>query len=137
MKGPEPMVQIAAGAFPQRRFAATRISDAILDQLRAGGEGIVEGVHRSAMNVRTNGHLVTVAHESLGGLPNGILVDPPIPLDQIGIALGMPVQIDGTALRVPGASTTVLLNGALRWSPEMPIVRGLTQSARTERAERA
>jgi len=137
MKGPEPMVQVAAGAFPQRRFAATRISDAILDQLRAGGEGIVEGVHRSAINVRTNGHLVTVAHESLGGLPNGILIDPPIALDQIGIALGMPVQFDGTALRVPGASSVVLLRGAATWSPAMPVVRGLGQAERSGRAERA
>jgi hypothetical protein len=138
MMGPEPMVQAVAGAFPQRRFAATRISDAIADQLQvAGGEGTVEGVHRSALNIRLNGHLVTVAHESLGGLPNGILVDPPMALDQIGVALGMPVQFDGRALRVPGASLTILLRGAATWSPAMPVVHGLSRSARHERAERA
>ena len=82
------------------------------------------------MNIRWNGHLLTVAHESLGGLPNGILVDPPIALDQIGIALGMPVQIDGTALRVPGASLVVFLRGAASWSPAMPVVHGLSRSTR-------
>ncbi len=138
MKGPEPMTQTAAGAFPQRRFAATRISDAIAEELRlAGGHGLVEGVHRSALNIRWQRHLLTVAHESLGGLPNGILIDPPIALDQIGIAPGMQVQIDGTALRVPGASFLVLLPGAVSWSPAMPVVPGLSRALRLERAERA
>lgn len=137
MTGPEPMTQTAA-AFPPRRFAATRISDAIVDHLQdGGGEGTVERVHRSALNIRWNGHLLTVAHESLGGLPNGILIDPPIALDQIGIAPGMPVQIDRTAVRVPGASLLVFLRGAASWSPAMPVVRALSQSARTERGERA
>jgi hypothetical protein len=84
-----------------------------------------------------NGNLLTVAHESLGGLPNGILIDPPIALDQIGIALGMTVQVDGAALRVPGASLIVLLRGAASWSPSMPMVPVLSQSLRTERAELA
>lgn len=132
------MTQTAVGAFPQRRFVATRISDAIVEQLQVGGaEGTIEAVHRSALNVRVNGRLLTVADESLGGLPNGILVDPPIALDQIGIALGMPVQIDRTGLRVPGASLIILLRGAASWSPAMPVVRRLSPSARRKRAERA
>lgn len=132
------MTQAAAGAFPQRRFAATRISAAIVDELlRSGGEGTVEAVHRSALNIRWNGRLLSVAHESLGGLPNGALIAPSIALDQIGIALGMPVQIDGAALRVQGASLVVLLSGAVRWSPEMPVVREISQSQRIERADRA
>jgi hypothetical protein len=138
MKAPEPMTQAAAGGFPQRRFAATRISAAIEEELQTGGgEGTVEGIHRSALNIRWNGRLLTVAHESLGGLPNGIQVDPPMALDQIGIALGMSVQVDGAALRVPGASLVVLVRGAASWSPAMPVVRGLRQSQRVERAERA
>ncbi|MEP7040902.1 MAG: DUF2877 domain-containing protein [Chloroflexota bacterium] len=132
------MTQTAAGAFPQQRFAATRISDAIVAELlNAGREGIVEGVHRSALNIRCDGRLLTVAHESLGGLPNGVLIDPPIALDKIGIALGMPVQIDGVALRVPGASLVVLLSAAVSWPPAMPVVRGISQTERIERAERA
>jgi hypothetical protein len=138
MKGPEPMTQAAAGAFPLRRFAATRISQAIEGDLRVpGGQGTVEGVHRSAVNVRWRNGLLTVAHESLGGLPNGILVDPPIAMDQVGIALGMRVHCDGVTLRVPEASIVVFLSGAERWSPAMPVLHGLSVAARAERAQRA
>ena len=138
MKGPQPMTQTAAGAFPPRRFAATRISQAIEGTLRVpGGDGTVQGIHRSAVNIALGDRLLTVAHESMGGLPNGILVDPPIALDQIGLVLGMRVQGDGSALRVPGASTIVFLAGAASWSPAMPVVRGLTVARRTDRAERA
>ena len=138
MKGPEQLTQPAAGAFPLRRFAATRISQAIEGDLRiAGGEGIVQGVHRAAVNIGWRGGLLTVAHESLGCLPNGILVDPPIALDQIGITMGMRVQCDGSKLHLPGASVVVLVSGAVSWSPAMPVVRGLTVSDRMERAQHA
>jgi hypothetical protein len=138
MKGPEPMTQTAAGAFPLRRFAATRISQAIeRDLLDPAKTGTTEGIHRSAVNIRWGDRLVTVAHESLGGLPNGILIDPPIALDQLGIALGMPVQCDGIALRVPGASLVVFLAGAESWSPGMPVVRGMSLADQIRRAEQA
>jgi hypothetical protein len=138
MKGPEPMTQTAAGAFPLRRFAATRISQGIEGDLRDPGRtGTIEGVHRSAVNLRWGDRLVTVAHESLGGLPNGILIDPPLALDQIGIDLGMPVQCDGLGLRVPGASLVVFLARAVSWSPTMPVVRGMAFAERTGRAEQA
>ena len=105
MNGPAPMTQTAAGAFPLRRFAATRISQAIEGDLRDPARiGTVEGVHRAAVNIRWGDRLVTIAHESLGGLPNGMLIDPPIAMDQLGIALGMPVQCDSIGLHVPGAS---------------------------------
>jgi uncharacterized protein DUF2877 len=132
------MTQTAAGAFPLRRFAATRISQAIEGDLRDPANwGSIEGVHRSAVNVRWGDRLVTVAHESMGGLPNGILIDPPLALDQIGIALGMPVQCDGIGLRVPGASVVVFLAGAESWSPAMPVVRGVSVAEQIRRAEQA
>lgn len=137
MNGPEPMTQAAVGTFPLRRFTATRISQAIEDDLRIPGmSGMVEGLHRSALNIRWGDRLLTVAHVSMGGLPNGILIDPPIALDQ-GIALGMPVQCDSIALRVPGASMVVFLAGAASWSPAMPVVRGMSATQQIERAERA
>jgi hypothetical protein len=138
MMAPEPTTRIAPGGFPLRRFAATRISGAIEADLRTpGGEGTVEGVHRSAVNIRWDDRLLTVAHQSMGGLPNGILVEPPIPLDQVGIALGMRVVSEGSRLHVPGAAIVVLLSGAAGWSPSMPVVDGLTVTVRAERAERA
>jgi hypothetical protein len=138
MKRLEPMTQTAAGRIPLRRFVATRISQAIEPDLRADGRiGSVEGVHRSAVNIRWGDRLVTVAHESTGGLPNGILVDPPIALDQIGITMGMRVECDGIALRVPAASIAVLLTVATGWSPSMPVVHGTSIRELGDRAERA
>jgi hypothetical protein len=138
MKGPEPLTQTASRAFPLRRFAATRISQAIEGDVRVpGAGGTVEGVHRSALNVRWDTGLLTVAHESIGGLPNGIGVDPPIALDRIGIVPGMRVESDGAALRVPGASIAIFLAGAASWSPVMPVRRGLAARTRIARAERA
>jgi hypothetical protein len=138
MKGPEPMTQTAARASPLRRFAATRISQAIEGDVRVpGAGGTVEGVHRCAVNVRWGTGLLTVAHESMGGLPNGIGVDPPIALDQIGIVPGMRVESDGAALRVPGASIAIVLAGAASWPPAMPVLRGLRARTRIDRAEQA
>jgi uncharacterized protein DUF2877 len=136
MEGPEATTQAAAGAFPLRRFAATHISRAIDEQLRDGG-GTVEGIHRSAMNIRWRRGMLTLAHGSVGGLPNGILIKPEIPLDRIGLALGMRVVADGFAVRIPGASTAIFLSGAARWSPVLLPVPGSTVEERTDRADRA
>jgi hypothetical protein len=121
-----------------RRFAATRISQAIASELLAPGcEGIVVSVHRFAVNIGWPGGLLTLAHESMGGLPNGILVDAQIAFDQSGLAGGMLAVGDGATLRVPAASIVVFLSGAAPWSPAMPVVRGLTLSTRLRQATRA
>jgi Protein of unknown function (DUF2877) len=121
-----------------RRFSATRISQAIGPSLRVPGwEGIVETVHRSAVNLRGGNGLLTLAHESMGGLPNGILLDATAALDQVGLAGGMRAFGDGAALRVPAASLDVSLSGAETWSPAMPVVRGLSPRTRQRRAELA
>jgi hypothetical protein len=121
-----------------RRFSATRISQAMVGELGAPEwDGIVESIHRSAVNIRWKNGLLTLAQESVGGLPNGILLDAPIGLDQVGLAGGMRALGDGVALRVPAASLEVSLSGADTWSPTMPVVRGLPPSQREMRAERA
>jgi len=138
MMGPEAMIWNEPGANPMRRFSATRISVVIGAELRAAGwNGIVETVHRSAVNIRWGPGLLTLAQESTGGLPNGILLDAPIALDQVGLAGGMLAVGDGAVLRVPAASLEVSLRGADTWSPAMPVLRGLTPSQRVRRAERA
>lgn len=137
MTASQPLAEAVSSAFPLRRFAAVRISRTVQDAVRAvGAVGLVEGVHRSAVNVRWGDELVTVAHASVGGLPNGVLVEPPVALDQIGLAPGMPVQGDGIALRIPGASMVVFLAGAASWSPALPVMHA-SPTARTERAQRA
>jgi hypothetical protein len=137
MTASEPLAETGAGAFPLRRFAAIRISRAVEDVVRvAGGTGLVEGVHRTAANIRWGDQLLTVAHASVGGLPNGVTVEPPVALDQIGLAPGMGVQGDGIALRVSGASVVIFLSGAASWSPALPSMHA-TPTSRAERAQRA
>ena len=138
MMGPEPMTWSEPGAFPMRRLSATRISQAIGAGLGVRGwDGIIESVHRSAVNIRRENGLLTLAHESMGGLPNGILLDATAALDQIGLAGGMRVLGDGAAIRIPAAWLNVSLSGADPWSPAMPVVRGLSRTKRQTRAERA
>jgi hypothetical protein len=138
MTGLEPATWSEAGAHAMRRFSATRISQAIAEELGAPEwDGVVESIHRSAVNIRWGRGLLTLAHESMGGLPNGILLDAPIALDQVGLAGGMQALGDGVALRVPAASLDVSLSGADTWSPTMPVVRGISPSQRGMRAERA
>jgi hypothetical protein len=136
--GPEPMTWTEPGAHAMRRFSATRISQALGPKLRVPGwVGIVESVHRSAVNIRWEHGLLTLAHESMGGLPNGILLDATAALDEVGLAGGMRVVGGEAALRVPAASIDVSLAGADIWSPAMPVVRGLSPRQRLRCAERA
>ncbi|MEO8251885.1 MAG: DUF2877 domain-containing protein [Chloroflexota bacterium] len=132
------MTGSATGAFPIRRFAATRISNAVAVDLRVlERDGVIESIHRSAVNVRWGGGLLTIAHESVGGLPNGILIVPPLALNQFGLARGMTVKCDGETLRIPAASLVVHLSGAVGWSPAMPVVGHLATGTRAARARRA
>jgi hypothetical protein len=138
MMGPEPMTWTEPGAHAMRRFSATRISQALGPKLRVPGwVGIVESVHRSAVNIRWEHGLLTLAHESMGGLPNGILLDATAALDEVGLAGGMRASGDGAALRFPAAAIDVSLSGADSWSPAMPVLRGLSPRQRSRRAERA
>jgi hypothetical protein len=138
MMGPEPMTRSASGACSMRRIAATRISLAVADGLQAPGSvGTIESVHRSAINIRWHGGLLTVAHESVGGLPNGVLVSSPMPLDRIGLAGEMAIRADGADLLVPAASLVFSLGTATTWSPAMPVVPGLAPTQRAARADLA
>lgn len=136
--GPEPINDSAPGAFPMRRFAATRVSLSVAPDLAVPGtQGTIESIHRSAVNVGWQGGLLTIAHESVGGLPRGILISPPTALNQISLAVGMRVGSDGTALRVPAALFVVYLTGAASWSPTMPAQPRLPVGARRARGGRA
>jgi len=136
MMGPEPMARRASGACSMRRIAVTRISLAVADGLRAQGSvGTIESVYRSAINIRWHGGLLTVAQESVGGLPNGVLVSSPMPLDRIGLAAEMAVRVDGANLVVPAASLSFTLGAATTWSAAMPMVPGLAPTDRAARAD--
>ena len=138
MVGPVTMTRWPTGASPLRRVAATRISLGIARALSAGGpDGAIASVHRSAINVRWRGGLLTIAHESVGGLPNGVLVASWPPLDSLGLAAHMGVASDGAHLLVPEASLAIAFDRAVGWSPAMPVVRGLTSEMRATRVAAA
>ena len=118
-------------AAPMRRLRAIRISQAIRDDLLIPGQlGTVASVHRSAINVRRGDRMLTVALDSVGGLPNGLSVASPMPLDQLGLCPGMTVRSHGS-LSVPAAAVMIDLASAGSWSPTMA---NLAQTSARERS---
>lgn len=104
---------------------ASRISAGLRMRLALGLDGgttvRVLSVHRLVVNLALpDGTLVTVAHEAVGGLPNGILVMSADALDfsSSGIRPGMTARWIGGALRIP-ASLVVACDGAVDWSPRL------------------
>ncbi len=138
MMGPDRVILRLPGAVPTRVLAATRISDAIAEAvLQDGRSGTILSVHASAVNIRWGDRLLILAHESVGGLPNGVLLASPPPLDRIGLTEGMLVRIDGGNLALPEASLVVGLAGAVWWSPSLPPIRVRSPRSRAARAQRA
>jgi len=135
MRGLLQATQPPSGVSPVRRLRAIRISLAIRDELLVPGLlGTVAGVHRAAINVRRGGRMVTIAHEAVGGLPNGLSVDTPRPLDRLGVRPGMALSTDGSTLSVPAASLQITISAATGWSPAMPALRILSTDRRWARA---
>jgi hypothetical protein len=99
---------------------ATRVSAALKPMLAAEGfRGVVVAVHRSAFNaVGSDGRLITVASDSVGGMPDGLNVGPSFAPLELGISAGMTVWADAQAL-VVGTVLRVQLTGAETWSPEV------------------
>jgi hypothetical protein len=83
----------------------------------------VHSVFRSAVNLETDDGLLTIAPDSVGGLPNGILIADAGPRQVdfrvSGLRAGMPVVLDGTMLLVPATRFAVDLAHARPWSPRL------------------
>ncbi len=84
--------------------------------------GRIESVHAAAINIRFGSLLATIARESVGGLPMGILVSGEQRLDHLGAVRGMAARVHGSDLVVPDAGLLITLYGAATWSPVMPIL---------------
>lgn len=122
MRGRGQTTHRLTGAATSRLLHAIRISLAIRDDLLVPGPlGTVASVHRSAINIRRGDRMLTVALESVGGLPNGLTVDSAAALDRLGIRPGMAVLRDVSSLSVPAASVAISLPAADGWSPRLPM----------------
>jgi hypothetical protein len=118
-----------------RRLTALRVSLGIRDELLAPGPlGTVAGVHPPAINLLVGRRIVTIASEAVGGLPNGLTVRSPLPLDRLGIRPGMQAYADGASLFLPAASLRISIAGARGWSPTMPDLGAMPAPVRAHRA---
>ena len=137
MRGFDQTNDRAPGAFPMRRLRAIRISDAIrADLVIPGPIGTVASVHRSAINVRRGDRMLTFALAPVGGLPNGLIVASPIPLDRLGVRPGMAVDSDGS-LSLSVAGVVIEVAAAPGWSPQMPALPRTSARERSRYVARA
>ena len=100
-------------------------------------EATVESVHRSAINLRLGTSLATVACESVGGLPMGLLLAGEPALDRLRVMRGMPVVLGESEITIPAASLAVDLQGAVTWSPAMPVLSSRSADLLRRRAASA
>ena len=104
----------------RRYLSATRISQPIRNALATRAvSGRVLSVHGSAINLVFDRRWVTVAQHSQGGLPMGIAVAGPEPLDRLGIRPGMQAEANAARLVIRGRLDISLMRAA-NWSPLLP-----------------
>jgi Protein of unknown function (DUF2877) len=94
------------------RYQARLVSTAL--PVRAAGR--VHSVFRAAVNLEFEGELVTLVGPTVGGLPNGIVLD--ADADFSDLRLGGSV-LDGAALSIDGGRVLVDLTRARPWSPRL------------------
>jgi hypothetical protein len=118
---------------------ATRVSvglRAVLDEVHADREDLrVISVHRAVVNlVRRDGRLIAIADDTVGGLPDGILVGDGPDFTRSGIHSGMTARWAAGRLRIPDASLVIRTERAVDWSPW---IRRRAVSGWPTRSERA
>ncbi len=101
---------------------ATRVSvglRAILDEVHVRREDLrVVSVHRAVVNLTLgDGRLIAVADDTVGGLPDGILVGDDPDFTRLGIRSGMTARWAAGRLRLPDASLVIRTERAGDWSP--------------------
>lgn len=117
---------------PTWSHVATRSSDGRprLGPSAARASARVHSCFRSAVNITTPDGLLTIASETVGGLPNGIVADLGPDFRALGIRTGMTVEADETGLFIPGIGLRLHLAGAVAWSPRIrPPSDGVSQAA--------
>lgn len=106
-----------------KTVAATRVCEALGTARDPAGrrrEVAIEGIYRSAINLRTDdGDLVTIAVDGVGGLPHGILVRGVVDFRVLGIRAGPHDGIGNGAVGL-GNAFSVDLTSAASWSARLP-----------------
>ena len=108
----------------------------ILDGARARQNALrVVSVHRAVVNLALwNGQLVTIANETVGGLPNGIVVGDEPEFTRLGINARDPARWAARRLTIPAALLVVCTDGAADWSPRIARREVAGWPLRSERA---
>jgi len=110
----------------RRPLRASRIGDPArrpVALIGEGGEARIHSVFRSAINIQTGASLLALVPDTVGGLPNGILLDEATPLPdlrRVGVRPGALVTVLRDVLAVPSARFSVDLGTARTWSPRLP-----------------
>ena len=96
------------------------VSESALPVLRARNlSWRVHSVFRQALNVVAGDHLVAVAPQSAGGLPNGISVSGAPDFRVLGLIEGMPMNGSWPIFELPKAGVRLDLARAWAWSPHL------------------
>jgi hypothetical protein len=102
------------------QLVASQVSVALLARLREPGVAKVHSTYRSVLNLALpDGHLIAIADPSVGGLPNGVLVDLGPDARALGLREGQPAVTGSRQLEVRAAGIRILLDGATPWSPRI------------------
>jgi hypothetical protein len=104
-----------AAAGMNGRYQARLVSTALPG--RAVGQ--VHSVFRAAVNLEFEGALVMLVGPSVGGLPNGIVLDAEVDFSALGLVAGAVARLAPDTLSVDGGRLLVELGAAQAWSPQL------------------
>ncbi len=109
------------------------MSDVVMRLVQERGPiaGTVHSVFRGAVNLMADRALITVAADSAGGLPNGVLVHGNVDYRAAGLAVGMRAVLDTERVRIPAADLEIVTAHATPWSSRLPATDGARWSGRT------
>ncbi|HSO28923.1 MAG TPA: DUF2877 domain-containing protein [Candidatus Sulfomarinibacteraceae bacterium] len=98
---------------------ATLVSDPVAPILGRRGSGSVHSVFPSVVNLELGSRLVTLAGPAVDLLPNGVRLARAVDFRRSGVLAGMPVEVDGARVELPGAGLTIDVSQAASWSPRL------------------
>jgi hypothetical protein len=106
--------------YPVTTLPVAFVSESALPILRARDLAWrVHSVFRQALNLRARDHLVAVAPQAAGGLPNGIAISGHPDFRALGLTEGMALAGAWPMFEIPEAAIRLDLSRAWAWSPRL------------------